>query len=121
MRPRGLGLRLKSLQLQPRGVAGAGGARWPFTSVVAVVVGVVVLPLATIGSDGLTTSGRLVDEELDFRRDEVRRRIRAVSMGERLLVRDLRVCGASSSSSVISSRGRGVAARLAAERVTGGK
>lgn len=77
MRPRGLGLRLKSRQLHPE-VTGWGGARWPFVVVasrVAVAVAVAMMPSCSVLDDAV---GVLV---MRGTRD---------SRGERLLVRDLR-------------------------------
>lgn len=82
IRPSGLGLRLKSRQLQPVGVAGWGGARWPLVVVpsrVAVAVAVAAMMPSCSALCGV------FDDVLGVMRGTARE-----SMGERLLVRDLR-------------------------------
>lgn len=113
IRPRGLGLRLKSLQDHPDGAAGWGGARCPF--VVATL-----LPFVTTFSD-FSLDAVLVAR---FELLGVMREIRRESIGDLLLVRDLRKPGTSSSTS--SSSGcsssdccEDVILFLAAERVVG--
>src|SRR4051794_7985368 len=115
MRPSGLGLRLKSLQLQPVYIAGVGGKRCPFDLVAAFsgrspfvngAEAIGVWPFAT----GLAVG--FVDVSLaSF----------LVSIGLRLRVRALRRSGLSSSSRS-SSTGFGVVNRLlAADLVVGPK
>lgn len=87
MRPRGLGLRLKSRQDQPEGVAGWGGARCPFE--------VDILPFVTTFSEGSLDKGFMARLELLG----VMRAIVRESIGDLLLVRDLRRPGTSSSTS----------------------
>ena len=86
MRPRGLGLRLKSRQFQNEVVVtGCGGARWPFG--IALVPFVVPLadPLADPFVDPL---GAFSCSLIDW--FEVFGVMRGTAIGERLLVRDLR-------------------------------
>lgn len=113
MRPRGLGLRLKSRHVQPNGVDGWGGARWPLTVVL-------LSPLTAVDSSGTGDLASLPALAALLVRC-VRAETARVSMGERLRVRALRSSGPSeSSSSACRSRDFGAGVRLrAAERVTG--
>lgn len=80
MRPRGLGLRLKSRQFQPVKTVRSGGARWPFAVVAFPLVALIVC--ASSNFAGTTAAAAAF---LEVMRCTVR-----VLMGDRLRVRDLR-------------------------------
>lgn len=110
IRPSGLGLRLKSRHVQPDGVAGCGGARCPFVTLVCpFIVRLWVFESDFFddwrlsGSLGVILCGRLV------------------SIGDLLLVLALLTSGASESSLESSATGCGVdiLLLLAADLVTG--
>jgi len=115
IRPRGLGLRLKSLQLHPAYVPGVGGERCPLTDFSGAAA--LMAPFVS-GAEGTGVCPfAFVDFVAFFDVNFVNLR---VSMGLRLRVRARRSSGLSSSSS--SSTGAGVAIRFrAADLVTGPK
>jgi len=120
IRPKGLGLRLKSRQDHPTGVEGCGGARWPFDVVDFPLPLLLSAPLDVVCSSGMVSLDILPALAAVLVR-LVKRVTACVSIGERLRVRARRNSGGSGrSSSGSSSRGCGVGVRLrAAERVTG--
>lgn len=123
IRPRGLGLRLKSRHVQPAKL-GSGGARWPFVVVAFPLSGLLTEGIAVVASaaaaDSSSTSSTILEEDGFLGRRGVMRWMARVSMGERLRVRDRRWPGVSSELLSSSCRVCDAALRfLAAERVTG--